>query len=393
MSKITDPVLLDSTGQEIEFALRQIAGQYDTTDYRSIVSAVRRGDANKIPNGVTFTVPHNYYGDIDFVVRRKNVDKVAGEPDRSTITIQTKYLLSRNAGSTAATFQYDRGEALAYVDTAIPAGTVVKFSIGAKSGSWLAGDYHFTATNAIAAGKKLGISNVNYDNTNLEDLDIIVYTDSKGTATEATYAIEAGDGDATVNLGTTGTELNLPGRMRYGSNNAGEANVHQFLNAIGTVSDSWDPLSKFDLMPPGYTSLAGFLGGFDEEFRSCLGLARVHDIANDIFEAPGSTATISTEYYHNAYFWLPSRKEIYGSNENAREASETQFEYFAELGTTNSDKLMYAKGATSPTSYWLRTPSAGYSHGVRYCNAGNGGGLNNYYAYFSYGLSPLAILA
>ena len=374
MSKITDPVLLDSTGQEIEFALRQIAGQYDTTDYRSIVSAVRRGDANKIPNGVTFTVPHNYYGDIDFVVRRKNVDKVAGEPDRSTITIQTKYLLSRNAGSTAATFQYDRGEALAYVDTAIPAGTVVKFSIGSKSGSWLAGDYHFTATN-------------------LEDLDIIVYTDSKGTATEATYAIEAGDGDATVNLGTTGTELNLPGRMRYGSNNAGEANVHQFLNAIGTVSDSWDPLSKFDLMPSGYTSLAGFLGGFDEEFRSCLGLARVHDIANDIFEAPGSTATISTEYYHNAYFWLPSRKEIYGSNENAREASETQFEYFAELGTTNSDKLMYAKGATSPTSYWLRTPYAGNSGSVRNCYTGSGGGLGGIGAYNSFGLSPLAILA
>lgn len=111
MSKITDPALRDSTGQEIEFALLQLAGQYDTSDYKSIVAAVRRGDAEKIPNGASFEVPHAVYGNIEFVVRRKNVDKVAGDTDRPTLTIQPKYLLSVNGGSTAATFQYDRPEA------------------------------------------------------------------------------------------------------------------------------------------------------------------------------------------------------------------------------------------------------------------------------------------
>ena len=129
MSNVTDAPMSDKTGLEIEAALLELAGQYDTSDYKSIVAAVRRGDANKIPNGVSFSVPHAVYGNIDFIVRRKNVDKVAGDPDRPTLTVQTKYLLSVNAGSSAATFQYDRPEAMfAALSTAIPSGTVVKFT-------------------------------------------------------------------------------------------------------------------------------------------------------------------------------------------------------------------------------------------------------------------------
>lgn len=390
MSKVTDPALRDSTGQEIEFALLQLAGQYDTSDYKSIVAAVRRGDAEKIPNGASFEVPHAVYGNIEFIVRRKNVDKVAGDPDRPTLTIQPKYLLSANGGSTVATFQYDRPEAFYSVDTAIPAGTVCKFATPAYS-SWAAGTYNFTATAAIAAGSKLCISG--YASTALTSLKVNVYANAKATSTTAQYTIASGDGGATLDLGTFGTELNHQHRISYGSNNEFESNIFQWLNGDGLMSDIWVPKTKYDMMCTSYTSLRGFLGGFPDDFRECLGLARIHNMTNDVFESQDAAYAKSTEYYHNGYFWLPSRKEIYGTNENTREDSETQFEYYAQLATTDADKLMYAKGAASPTTYWLRTPNAGYAHNVRICNTGSGGALGSDGAVNSSGVAPLAILA
>ena len=396
MSNITDAMLLDETGQEIEYALKQLAGQYDTADYKSITAAVRRGDAEKIPNGITFTVPHAVYGNMDFVTRRQNVDKVAGDPDRPTITIQSKYLISAGAGSSVATFQYDRPEAMCKAPSGgIAAGTVVKFTATAY-GNWEAGTYHFTATAAIAEGAMICINGGGYDTGALTARKVTIYSSPKATSASASYNIESGDGDATVNLGTWATDCNHAQRISYGSNNELESNIFQFLNGdsgSGYMDSIWVPKTKYDMMCTSYTSLKGFLGGFPDEFRECLGLAYIHNLTNDVFESQDAAHAVSTEYNHTGYFWLPSRKEIYGDNENTRESSETQFPYFAQLGTTNADKLMYAKGSSSPYHYWLRTPDAGSARNVRLCYTGTGGALDGSRARNSYGVAPLAILA
>ena len=389
----TAPVMKDSTAKRIRDAIRMIAGTYDLSDYKSITAAVRNGDGAKIPNGTTFIVPHSVYGNIEFIVRRKNVDKVFNDANRPTLTIQAKYLLSNNGGSSVKTFQYDRKESLcAALTEAIPAGTVVKFT-AISAGNWTAGTYHFTATNEIAAGSYLGFSKGCWDTGDLDTVSVQVFANAKATSASATYAIASGDGDATVDLGTMGTELNHPHRVGYGSNNELESGLLQFLNGSGLMSDIWVQKTKFDLMNTEFTTLHGFLEGFPQDFLDCLGLCAVHNITNDVYESPDSANAKSTEYTHNAYFWLPSRKEIYGTNENAREDSETQFAYYADIGTTNADKLMYAKGASSPYHYWLRTPYAGYAFSVRYCYTGNGGALSRSNAYYSYGVAPLAILA
>ena len=389
-SSSTEPIIKNSTGKKIRDAIYKIAGIYDLTDYRSITEAVRNGDGSNIPNGTVFAVPHDTYGNIDFVVRRRNVDKVYNDSNRPTITIQTKYLLSNNGGASVKTFQYDRPEAFASVDEAIPANTVCEFTTPVYGG-WAAGTYHFTATAEIPAGSKLCISG--YQNTALTSLNVDVYANAKATTASASYAISSGEGDATVDLGTWGTDLNHPHRISYGSNNEAESNVFQFLNGIGLMSDIWVPKTKYDMMSTTYTALNGFLGGFSEEFRQCLGLATINNITNNVFESQDSSYEKNAAYTHRGYFWLPSRKEIYGDTENSNENSESQFGYFAEIGTTNADKLMYAKGATSPTSYWLRTPYASDASIVRGCVTGYGGGLNYNGAYNSYGLAPLAILA
>ena len=152
----------------------------------------------------------------------------------------------------------------------------------------------------------------------------------------------------------------------------------------------WTPQTDFDMMSTGYTSLKGFLGGFPADFLDCLGLCQVHNITNNVHETGYTTGS---EYTHNSYFWLPSRKEIYGTNETSSESSEIQFPYYAEVGTTNADKLGYAKGATSATTEWLRTPYAGDAFSVRIVRAGRGGALNGDGAYGSYGVRPLAIIS
>lgn len=388
----TVPLIKDSTGKRIRDAIYKIAGIYDLTDYKSITAAVRNGDGAKIPNGTTFTVPHAVYGNIEFVVRRKNVDKVYNDANRPTLTIQAKNLLSNNGGSAVKIFQYDRREAFASIEEEIPAGTVCKFT-ATKLDDWSAGVYNFTATNAISAGSKLCFDNGSWNSGPLTGRKVLVYADAKGVSPLAQYAIVAGEGSATVNLGTFGVELNYSQRAAYGSNNEAESNIMQFLNGSGLMSDIFVPKTKFDMMCAEYTSLRGFYGGFPQDFLDCLGLCAVHNLTNNAYEAPDSSTQKSSEYMHNAYFWLPSRKEIYGTNENANEDSESQFSYYAEVATTDADKLMYAKGAKSPTPYWMRTPNAGYAYCVRICHAGYGGALGSSYASSSFGVAPLAIIA
>ena len=377
---------------DINLSIKRLSGDYDLSDYKAITAAIRNGDGDKVPNGTTFSVPHAVYGTMEFVTRRQNVDKVVGEPDRPTCTIQPKYLISANAGTSASTFQYDRPEAFVSVTEAIAANTVCKFTAIAYS-SWTAGTYHFTATSAIPAGSKLCISG--YADAALTSRSVTVYASAKATSASATYAISSGDGGATVDLGTWGTATcNHPQRISYGSNNEAESNIFQFLNGDSgnAYMDSiWTAKSDFDMMSTSYTSLKGFLGGFPDDFRECLGLCAIHNITNTVYETSGYTT--NSDYTHNGYFWLPSRKEIYGSDETSSENSETQFPYYANIGTTNADKLMYAKGTTSPTTYWLRTPASGDANVVRLCYTGNGGALSYNSAIISVGVAPLAILA
>jgi len=377
---------------ELINAIWAISGGYNVTDAKSIVAAIRSGNIDKIPNGSVFKETHDVYGDIYFVTRAKNQHKVVGDPTRPTITIQALYLLSAGGGSTAATFQYDRSEAFYKVTEAIPANTVCKFTTPAYS-SWAAGTYNFTATAEIPVGAKLCISG--YANAALTSRKVNVYANAKATTTLAQYTISEGAGVATKDLGTWGTDRNHPQRISYGSNNEAQSNIFQWLNAdtgSGYMDSVYEEKTDYDMMDTSFTSKKGFLGGFSDEFRSYLGLCVIPNITNNVFEVSPYTAD-GAKYTHNGYFFLPSRKEIYGSNETNGENDEVQFDYYKDIATSNADKLMYAKGATAATTYWLRTPYAGYAHGVHACDAGRGGALSYDGVSNAYAVAPLAILA
>lgn len=396
---LTKRLMTDVTGADIAESLRElvnatwaISGVYNVTDAKSIVAAIRGGNIDKIPNGSVFVEHHEVYGDIYFVTRAKNQHKVVGEPNRPTITIQSMYLLSEGGGSTAATFQYDRPEAFYKVTEAIPANTVCKFTT-TKYDRWAAGTYNFTATAKIPVGAKLCISG--YANSALTSLKVNVYANAKATSTLAQYTISEGAGVATKDLGTWGTDRNDLQRISYGSNNEAQSNIFQWLNAdtgSGYMDSVYEEKTDYDMMDTSFTSEKGFLGGFSDEFRSYLGLCEIPNITNNVFEVSPYTAN-GAKYTHNGYFFLPSRKEIYGTNETSGESDEVQFDYYKDIATSNADKLMYAKGATVATTYWLRTPLSGRTTDVRFCYAGDGGALNNGSAAYAFAVAPLAILA
>ena len=395
---LTKRLMTDVTGADIAESLKElvnaawaISGGYNVTDAKSIVAAIRSGNIDKIPNGSVFKETHDVYGDIYFVTRAKNQHKVVGDPARPTITIQALYLLSAGGGSTAATFQYDRPEAFYKVTEAIPANTVCKFTTPAYS-SWAAGTYNFTATAEIPVGAKLCISG--YADAALTSRKVNVYANAKATTTLAQYTILEGAGVATKDLGTWGTDRNHPQRISYGSNNEAQSNIFQWLNAdtgSGYMDSVYEEKTDYDMMDTSFTSKKGFLGGFSDEFRSYLGLCAIPNITNNVFEVSPYTAD-GAKYTHNGYFFLPSRKEIYGSNETNGENDEVQFDYYKDIATSNADKLMYAKGATAATTYWLRTPSADIAHNVHICHAGYGGTLSSGLACDALAVAPLAIL-
>lgn len=357
-----------------------------------IVAAIRRGD--QIPNGTEFTVPHAVYGDILYVTRSRNQFKLVVDENAPTVTAQPKFLLSANGGTSAATFQYDRPEAMfAALAEAIPSGTVVQFTATAYGG-WAAGVRHFTASVDLPVGTMLCLNG--YQNTALESLSVTAYASQKATTPFATMPISAGDGGATVDLGAWETDGNHPQRISYGSNNEAESNFFLFLNSdtgSGVMADIWEPQTKYDMMCTAFTSLKGFLGGFSDEVRACFGYVKIPNITNSVFESQDSAYTKNTAYTHNGFFFLPSRKEVYGSNETANEDAEVQFSYYKEIATANHDKLMYAENAANPTTYWLRTPHAGNANYVRICYTGGDGALNGHYAVGAFGAAPLGILA
>lgn len=395
---LTKRIMTNVTGADIAESLRElvnatwaISGGYNVTDAKSIVAAIRSGNIDKIPNGSVFKETHDVYGDIYFVTRAKNQRKVVGDPTRPTITIQALYLLSKGGGSTAETFQYDRPEAFYKVTEAIPAGTVCKFTTPTYS-SWAEGTYNFTATAEIPVGAKLCISGDADAALTLRKVN--VYANAKSTSTLAQYTISEGAGVATKDLGTWGTDRNHPQRISYGSNNEAQSNIFQWLNAdtgSGYMDSVYEEKTDYDMMDTSFTSKKGFLGGFSDEFRSYLGLCEIPNITNNVFEVSPYTAN-GAKYTHNGYFFLPSRKEIYGSNETNGESDEVQFDYYKDIATSNADKLMYAKGATVATTYWLRTPYAGNARHVRHCYAGSGGTLDLSLASLALAVAPLAIL-
>ena len=360
----------DKMNENLEKIAKAVGSQVDISTWGGIQKAVRAGIAPDIlPVGTQLLVHHNVYGDRLYDVVAHNYFKSVHNENAPTMT-----LLSHD---NIATAQFDSPEAFYYADAELPAGTY-NFTLATAYSSWAAGTYQFTLTQALPKGGQLAISG--YADAAMTSRQVRAYASRTTTAVTESVAITSGN--AGTSLGTFGEELNHSHRVSYGSNNYKESAIRQFLNSPSAAGSVWTPQTKFDRPPSWMTSLAGFAGGFEDDFLSVIGEVVVPCAANNTYESPDSTVVKNTKYTVTDKFYLASQREIFGTTSDTVADDSVLFPYYE--GATNADRIKYRDG--SAAHWWLRSAYSWYAGYVRIVLSD--GSLNGGYAVGAYGFAP-----
>ena len=181
------------------------------------------------------------------------------------------------------------------------------------------------------------------------------------TTIAATESADIFRGNSGTSLGTLGVELNHPQRVAYGSNNYKESAIRQFLNSSSEAGSVWTPQTKFDRPPSWVSSLAGFAGGFDDDFLSVIGEVIVPCAANNTYESPDSTTAKGGQYTLTDKFYLVSQQEVFGTNPESVMDGSALLPYYR--AGVNADRIKYRDGVAA--GWWLRSATSHNPHGAR----------------------------
>ena len=360
----------DLMNENLAKIAKAVGSQVDITTWAGIQKAVRAGIAPDIlPVGTQLLVKHSVYGEHLYDVVAHDYLKSVHDENAHTMTLLCHDQI--------AAIQFDSAEAFYYAEAELPAGTY-NFTLATAYSSWAAGTYQFTLTQALPKGGQLSISG--YATAAMTARQVRAY--ASRTATAVTESVAITSGNAGTSLGTFGTELNHSQRVSYGSNNYKESAIRQFLNSPSAAGSVWTPQTKFDRPPTWMTSLAGFVGGFDDEFLSVIGEVIVPCSTNNTYEAPDSTVAKGEKYTVTDKFYLASQREIFGNNSESVADDSVLFPYYE--GADAADRIKYRDGSAAVR--WMRTPPSWHAGTVLCVNST--GTLNGDSAIYGYGCSP-----
>lgn len=293
-----------------------LCSNLDLTSWSGIQKAVRIGVApDLIPVGTQLAVNHSVYGTHLYDVVAHNHFKSAHDKNAHTMTLMCHDNLEG--------VQFDSSEAFYHADAELPAGTY-NFTIESAYSSWSAGTYQFTLLNALPVGGQLAISG--YADSAMTDRTVRAYVSRTSTVVAESATITFGNGG--TSLGVFGKELNHTQRVSYGSDNYKESAIRQFLNSPSVAGGVWVAQTKFDRPPSWVNTLAGFMGGFDDDFLSVVGEVVVPCATNNTYESPDSTVAKNTRYTINDKFYLASQRELFGVGADTVEDGTLQFPYY-----------------------------------------------------------------
>jgi hypothetical protein len=152
-------------------------------------------------------------------------------------------------------------------------------------------------------------------------------------------------------------------RALLGSNNWADSALRQYINANKAAGSVWTPKTKWDRPPSWASTTDGLLYGMDEDFLNVIGDVTKVTALNTVSDGGGSVTTTEK-------FFLVSRTEVYGGNEN-NIAEGVAYPYYSDYsdlpapGTgDDSNRIKYRNG--SAKYWWLRSPTSGNAYGVRY---------------------------
>ena len=237
---------------------------------------------------------------------------------------------------------FDAPEANYQITTQINNGTQCNITL--ESDTIASATYDFTAPSNLVVGGRLRIKNA----TTLQ------YYVSPYTA--APTEIAMAEGSSYGSIAASLSVQNHKDRVRYGSNKYTESAVRQWLNAGGAAGSFWTSKSDYDLAPTEHATLAGFQNGLDADFLAAVGFTTRQTELNGITDGGG-------DENDSAKFFLPSRKEVYGTADNFTNKG-IQFQYYVE--TADADKIKYDTTALSTARrWWLRSPQVVTAHHPR----------------------------
>ena len=266
--------------------------------------------------------------------------------------------------------QFDSVEAMFAFDGGLAAGTY-HFTI--TNQPWYAGDVgkvvQFTLTEPIPAGGQLVVQN-NSSATMIGAKINSYASGSSDTVIESATMSEGSDGTDLGSLTDAGDPtngINSVQRGLRGNSRWSTSAIRQFLNSDGAEGSVWTPQTPFDRLPSWASSQAGFKNGLEADFLSAITPNTNTTVLNTVSDGGGVETTTDM-------FYLPSRTEIYGTNEISGSPEGSQYDYY--IGTDNDAKIK--RWNNSAVNWWLRTPISSSANLVRVVNTS--GAATNYNA-------------
>ena len=266
--------------------------------------------------------------------------------------------------------QFDSVEAMFAFDGGLAAGTY-HFTI--TNQPWYAGDVgkvvQFTLTEPIPAGGQLVVQN-NSSATMIGAKINSYASGSSDTVIESATMSEGSDGTDLGSLTDAGDPtngINSVQRGLRGNSRWSTSAIRQFLNSDGAEGSVWTPQTPFGRLPSWASSQAGFKNGLEADFLSAITPNTNTTVLNTVSDGGGVETTTDM-------FYLPSRTEIYGTNEISGSPEGSQYDYY--IGTDNDAKIK--RWNNSAVNWWLRTPISSSANLVRVVNTS--GAATNYNA-------------
>lgn len=226
------------------------------------------------------------------------------------------------------------------------------------------------------------------------------WTVSSYTARDNLTAIETvsvAEGSGGVSLGTFipagDGVLNSLHRLAYGNGRWGQSFLRQWLNSSGT--GFWTPQNDFDMIPAAtYSGKHGFMGGFDDEFLSCIGPTKIRTALNTVNESSEGT-------YEDLFdtFFLLSLEESYITPQLSGAEGET-FEYSKRASGRTTPIPWYTTGA-APILTGIENATATRYNRLRSASLGNAsytwyvypsGYVSASYAVYAYRCAPACFI-
>ena len=395
MSEITKPIMLDETGKEIveklhtqNMLLNIMAGaaMEGTTSMAEIRKIVQTGKASEvykigdqiavawtdITNGQKYDCPMD-------VIAFPTATLQDGE-EVPAMRLQWHY-------ATPFGVQFNQYQAFYCAEDAVLKAGTYNITIGSNWGTnCISGKtYQFTITRDVQVGGQLAGFRGAPDQSHASWK---VYSYESNTSAEPIETVAVIEGNQGTNLGTLkfggDGKLNCLQSVAYGYNRWSKSALRQWLNSDAGVGKWWKPQSKYDRVPDQLATKAGFLTGFDEEFREALRSVKVVTALNTLTDSTTDNGVEPLETTYDKMFPLALGQmsinpQLAGEGEACeywkRASGMTQ--KMNQYGTYPQIRTFAIENHTSPQSVRLRSAGRGTSNDTWYVSS-SGNVFGNY---------------